>query len=47
MGFKWLAKSIIANLEELGPRVNEDVEAARLAEAQRKEKMRIKYEEKR
>ncbi len=44
-GFKWLVKSIIANLADLGPRVEADVEMERRAEAKRKEELRRRIEE--
>ena len=44
-GFKWLAKSVIANLADLGPRVDADVEAQRRAEARKREELRRRIEE--
>lgn len=44
-GFKWLVKSIIANLPELGPRVDKDVEEEQKREAERREEVRKRLEE--
>ena len=44
-GFKWLAKSVIANLADLGPRVDADVEAQSRAEARKREELRKRIEE--
>ena len=46
-GFKWLVKSIIAHLPELGPRVELDVEEERLKEEIRRAEVRKRMEEKR
>jgi len=46
-GFKWLVKSIIAHLPELGPRVELDVEEERLKEDLRRAEVRKRMEEKR
>ena len=46
-GFKWLVKSIIAHLPELGPRVELDVEEERLKEEIRRTEVRKRMEEKR
>ena len=46
-GFKWLVKSIIAHLPELGPRVELDVEEERLKEEIRRADVRKRMEEKR
>ena len=39
-GFKWLVKSVIANISELGPRIEKDVEEAEKIEAERKAEVR-------
>ena len=44
-GFKWLAKSVIANLADLGPRVEADVEAQSRAEARKREELKKRIEE--
>ena len=44
-GYKWLVKSIIANLPELGPRVELDVEEERLKEDIRRAEVRKRIEE--
>jgi len=44
-GFKWLAKSVIANLADLGPRVDADIEAQSRAEARKREELRKRIEE--
>ena len=44
-GFKWLAKSVIANLADLGPRVEADIEAQSRAEARKREELRKRIEE--
>ena len=46
-GFKWLVKSVIANIAELGPRIDRDVEEEEKKEAIRKEEMRKRLEESR
>ena len=46
-GFKWLVKSIIAHLPELGPRVELDVEEERLKEDIRRAEVRKRMEERR
>ena len=46
-GYKWLVKSIIANLPELGPRVELDVEEERLKEDIRRAEVRKRIEERR
>ena len=46
-GFKWLVKSVIANIAELGPRVLKDVEEEEKKEAIRKEELRKRLEEER
>ena len=46
-GYKWLVKSIIANLPELGPRVELDVEEERLREDIRRAEVRKRIEERR
>ena len=44
-GFKWLVKSIIANMTELGPRIDRDVEEEQKKEAERREEVRKRIEE--
>lgn len=44
-GFKWLVKSVIANLADLGPRIVKDVEEEEKKEAIRKEELRKRLEE--
>ena len=44
-GFKWLVKSIIANMSELGPRVDKDVEEERKIEAEKRAEIRRRIEE--
>ena len=44
-GFKWLVKSVIANIAELGPRIDKDVEEEERKEAIRKEELRKRLEE--
>ena len=46
-GFKWLVKTVIASLPELGPRVAADVERERLAEETRRAELRKRLEQKR
>jgi len=46
-GFKWLIKTIIASLPELGPRVARDVEREKQTEERRRIEIRKKMEEKR
>ena len=36
-GFKWIVKSIIANMSDLGPRIDKDVEEEQQKEAERNE----------
>ena len=43
-GFKWIVKSIIANMSDLGPRIDKDVEEEQQKEAERNElNLRQKY----
>merc|ERR1712083_640822 len=44
-GFKWLVKSVIANMSELGPRIDKDVEAEQKLENERREEVRKRQEE--
>ena len=44
-GFKWLVKSVIANIADLGPRIVKDVEEEEKKEAIRKEELRKRLEE--
>lgn len=44
-GFKWLVKSIIANLSVLGPRIDSDVEEEQKRENERREEVRKRLEE--
>lgn len=44
-GFKWLVKSIIANLSVLGPRIDKDVEEEQKRENERREEVRKRLEE--
>ena len=43
-GFKWLSKSVIANLADLGPRVQADIEFEKRLENKRKEELRKRIE---
>ena len=45
-GFKWLVKSVIANMSELGPRIDKDVEIEQKLENERREEVRKRLEEK-
>jgi GTPase SAR1 family protein len=45
IGFKWLVKSVIANLVDLGPRVEADVAVERRADAKRREDLRKRIED--
>ena len=44
-GFKWLVKSVIANMSELGPRIDKDVEVEQKLETERREEVRKRLEE--
>ncbi len=44
-GFKWLVKSVIANIADLGPRIVKDVEEEEKKEAIRKEELRKRLED--
>jgi hypothetical protein len=44
-GFKWLVKSIIANMSDLGPRVDRDVEEEQQRETERRADVRKRIEE--
>ena len=44
-GFKWLVKSVIANMSELGPRIDKDVEEEQKLETERREEVRKRLEE--
>ena len=44
-GFKWIVKTVIANISELGPRIDKDVEEEQRIEAERREEVRKRIEE--
>ena len=44
-GFKWIVKSVIANMSELGPRIDRDIEVEQKLETERREAVRQRLEE--
>ncbi len=45
VGYKWLVKSVIANMVDLGPRVEADVEAERRVEERRRDELKKRIAE--